>query len=52
MYCTYFSNQEWSDYDAVELVAIRHELTDNSKIEILGFIQEAHGVILEYNITC
>ena len=51
MYNTYFSNQEWSDYEPVKLIATRHELTGDYKIEILGVTEDAHGVILSYTIT-
>jgi hypothetical protein len=53
IYDTYFSDQEWShsNGDAVKLIASRHELTQEYKIEVLSFTKEAHGVILSYSIT-
>jgi len=51
---TYFSNQEWLEFngDAVQVVTKRHNLTGDYTIEVLRVVEEAHGVILEYSITC
>lgn len=54
IYNTYFSNQEWSECngDLTKLIATRHELTDEYKIETFELVQDAHGIILAYSITC
>ena len=53
LYNTYFSNQEWLDYDgdAVKIVTDRHNLTGDYTIEVLCVVKDAHGVILAYSIT-
>ena len=51
-YNTYFSNQEWADFngDVLKLIASKHELTDEYAITTSTILEEAHGVIIAYNI--
>lgn len=51
-YHTYFSNQEWAEFngDVLKLVATKHELTDEYAITTSVILKEAHGVIVAYSI--
>ena len=51
-YHTYFSNQEWADFngDVLKLIATKHELTDEYAITTSVILEEAHGVIVAYSI--
>ena len=51
-YHTYFSNQEWAEFngDVLKLIASKHELTDEYGITTSGILEEAHGVIVSYSI--